>query len=35
MNWNNIPANILHSAGGMDTNMDKGMGVTGVKRGSQ
>jgi hypothetical protein len=25
--------NILHSASGMDTNMDKPMGATGVKRG--
>jgi hypothetical protein len=35
MNLNNIPANILHSASGMDTNMDEAMGATGVKRDSQ
>jgi len=35
MNLNNIPANILHSASGMDKNMDKAMGAPGVKRGLQ
>jgi hypothetical protein len=34
-NLNNIPANIFYSASGMDTNMDKAMVASGVKRGSQ
>jgi hypothetical protein len=34
MNLNNIPANKLYLASGMDTNIDKALGATGVKRDS-
>jgi hypothetical protein len=33
--WPTLRANILFSASGMDINMDKAMGATGVKRSSQ